>query len=158
MVLHIAASDLGLLYADFPNQTLFAASVVTDVGNAATEPTDNATTRQPTVPFSSLEEYVPWLEEYLLHQFSWSTFNTDQIILPHLCQLSSISSTYSKPYVCHTPASVPIYWEVEVKEQLDAEVRKGILEPVPLSNSGVLRSQVSPGTPLTTKKSSTLPK
>lgn len=41
----------------------------------------------------------------------------------------------TKPYACHTPASVPRHWEAEVKKQLDEDVRKGILEPVPVGEA-----------------------
>lgn len=38
----------------------------------------------------------------------------------------------AKPYTCHTPAPVPRHWEVEVEKQLDEDMRKGVLEPVPV--------------------------
>ena len=41
----------------------------------------------------------------------------------------------SKPYACHTPALVPRHWEAEVKRQLDEDVRKGILEAVPVGEA-----------------------
>ncbi|KAK3889447.1 hypothetical protein Pcinc_006555 [Petrolisthes cinctipes] len=41
----------------------------------------------------------------------------------------------AKPYACHTPASVPRHWEAEVKKQLDEDIRKGILEPVPVGEA-----------------------
>lgn len=41
----------------------------------------------------------------------------------------------AKPYACHTPASVPKHWEVEVKKQLDEDVKMWILEPVPVGEA-----------------------
>lgn len=34
----------------------------------------------------------------------------------------------TKPYACHTQASVNRHWEADVKKQLDEDVRKGILK------------------------------
>ena len=35
----------------------------------------------------------------------------------------------------HTPALVPRHWEAEVKKQLNKDIRKGILEPVPVGEA-----------------------
>ena len=87
-----ACRDLGLVHADFPHQSQVAASIVTDVDNAAMEPPDSVPTRPPTVSFPPLEEYVPQLEEWLLRYFSGSTFNTDRSLLPVMV---------SKPHIIH---------------------------------------------------------
>ena len=95
------------------------------------EPADSVPTRPPTVPFSSLEEYVPQLE-WLLRHFSGSTFNTDRSPLPVITRELHVIHLIpdAKPYDCHTPVSVSRHWEVEVKKQLDEDIRKGILELV----------------------------
>lgn len=38
---------------------------------------------------------------------------------------------------CHTPALISHHWEEEVKRQLDKDVRKGIIEPVPARKATV---------------------
>ncbi|XP_076036521.1 uncharacterized protein LOC143022265 [Oratosquilla oratoria] len=127
-----ACKDLGLVHPNFPHQPAVAAS-------AATESTDGALPlpRPTSVPFTSLEENVPQLENWLLRHFSGSTFNTDRSPLPvmegepHAIHLLPDA----KPYACHTPATVPKHWEAVVKKQLDEDVRKGILEPVPVGEA-----------------------
>ena len=37
----------------------------------------------------------------------------------------------AKPHACHTPATVPKHWEEEVKLQLEEDVKRGVLQPVP---------------------------
>ena len=37
----------------------------------------------------------------------------------------------AQPQACHTPASVPKHWRAEVKQQLDDDVRRGVIRPVP---------------------------
>ena len=36
----------------------------------------------------------------------------------------------TKPIAVHTPASIPIHWQEEVKQQLDADVALGVIEKV----------------------------
>ncbi|KAK3888979.1 hypothetical protein Pcinc_006984 [Petrolisthes cinctipes] len=129
-----ACKDLGLVHADFPYQSPVVAPTSADVGNATSESADYLLARPDTVPLTPLEENVPQLEAWLLRHFSGSTFNTDRSPLPvmegkpHSIHLLPDA----KPYACHTPASVPRHWEAKVKKQLDEDIRKGILEPVPV--------------------------
>ncbi|MPC60513.1 hypothetical protein E2C01_054560 [Portunus trituberculatus] len=73
-----ACKDLGLVYVDFPHQTPFVASTVTDIGDSVLEPTDGALL----LPFPTLEENISQLESWLLCHFSGSMFNTDRSPLP----------------------------------------------------------------------------
>lgn len=131
-----ACKDLGLVHADFPHQSTTVASA--DVGDAtASTPADCTPPRPATIPLQPVEENASRLEEWLLHHFSGSTFNTDRSPLPvmegepHVIHL--LPGT--KPHACHVPASVPRHWETEVKRQLDEDVRKGVLEPVPVGEA-----------------------
>ena len=132
-----ACKDLGLVHVDFPHQPAVVASTAAGVDDTAPESADSALPRPATVPFPPLEENVPRLEDWLLRHFSGSTFNTDRSPLPvmegepHVIHLLPDA----KPYACHTPASVPVHWAAEVKKQLDEDVRKGILEPVPVGEA-----------------------
>ena len=37
------------------------------------------------------------------------------------------------PYATHTPIPVPYQWKQEIKESLDADLQKGMIEPVPIA-------------------------
>lgn len=84
-------------------------------------------------PFPPLEEHVERIEQWLLRHFSSTTFNTAKTPLPvmegkpHHIHLEPGAT----PYACHTPAPVPKHWEDEVKAQLEEDVRRGVIEPVP---------------------------
>ena len=127
-----ACRDLGLVHEDFPHQTLLVAS--TGMSRASGPPTPpTAPPRPSSMPLPPLEENVQRLEEWLLQRFSSTTFNTTRNPLPvmagkpHHIHLAPDAV----PHACHTPASVPKHWENEVKEQLDEDVRRGVLQPVP---------------------------
>lgn len=84
------------------------------------------------LPFPLLEEHTTCLENWLLQHFSSATFNTTRTPLPmmegkpHRIHLTPGAI----PCTCHTPASVPKYWEKEVQAQLDEDVKCGVIEPV----------------------------
>jgi len=84
------------------------------------------------MPFLPLEN-VPRLQEWLLAHFSSSTFDTKWYPLPvmtgppHHIHLSADAV----PYACHTPVLIPKHWEAEVQQQLDEDVRKGVIRQVP---------------------------
>lgn len=134
-----ACKGLGLLPPDFPHHTSVAAAtsalggmVVAQQEQARPEG-DCIPPRPEATPFAPLEENVGKLEEWLLRHFSATTFNTAKSPLPvmagapHHIHLTSDA----RPYACHVPASVPKHWEVEVKAQLDEDVRRGVIEAVP---------------------------
>lgn len=128
-----ACKDLGLVHADFPQPPVREVASVSGSGPTPPSRLTAAPPRPNTMPLPPLEENVPMLQEWLLGHFSTSTFDTDQYPLPvmagppHHIHLSPDAT----PYACHTPASVPKHWEAEVKRQLDEDVRKGVIRPVP---------------------------
>ena len=123
-----ACRDLGIIPQGFPQPaTVMAAAEVTEsVSNGAPE-------RPTTMPLQPLEENVPRLEQWLLRHFSSSTFDTESCPLrvmdgaPHHIHLRE----GAQPHACHTPASVPKHWAAEVKRQLDDDVERGVIRPVP---------------------------
>ena len=126
-----ACKDLGLVPLEFPHHVPVVAS-----SRASVTADDTPTVlpdRPSSMPFAPSEENVSRLEEWLLQHFSSTTFNTSREPLPvmagkpHHIHLSK----GAVPYACHTPASVPKHWEREVKAQLEEDVRKGVLQPVP---------------------------
>ena len=124
-----ACKGLGSVSEAFPHQP----PSVAQVGVNMAIPTASLPPKPLSVPLQPLEENVPRLEEWLLQHFSSSTFNTAREPLPvmegkpHHIHLAR----EAVPYVCHTPASVPKHWEKEVKDQLDEDIRRGVLQAVP---------------------------
>ncbi|MPC48894.1 hypothetical protein E2C01_042680 [Portunus trituberculatus] len=121
-----ASKDLCLVHTDFPHQTPVVASTVTNIGNIPPGPADGTLLQPFIVPFPPLEENIPQLKSWLLRHFSGSMFNNDRSPLPVMVGKLHVIHLVpdAKLYACHTPALVPRHWEVEVKKQLDEDVRK----------------------------------
>ncbi|XP_063888612.1 uncharacterized protein K02A2.6-like [Scylla paramamosain] len=126
-----ACKELGLVPAGFPHHSLPTVQAV-EARDTTAEPAQPPA-KPATIPFPPHEEHVRRLEEWLLQHFSASAFNTTRSPLPvmdgepHHIYLAP----NAVPYACHTPASVPKHWEDEVKAQLEDDVRRGVIEPVP---------------------------
>ena len=126
-----ACKELGLVPASFPHHSQPAVQAL--VAESAVPELDQSPVRPETIPFPPHEEHVGRLEEWLLQHFSATAFNTTRNPLPvmkgepHHIHLSP----NAVPYACHTPASVPKHWESEVKAQLEEDIRRGVIEPVP---------------------------
>ncbi|XP_063876921.1 uncharacterized protein K02A2.6-like [Scylla paramamosain] len=126
-----ACKELGLVPAGFPHHSLPTVQAV-EARDTTAEPAQPPA-KPATIPFPPHEEHVRRLEEWLLQHFSASAFNTTRSPLPvmdgepHHIHLAP----NAVPYACHTPASVPKHWEDEVKAQLEDDVRRGVIEPVP---------------------------
>lgn len=126
-----ACKKLGLVHPDFPHQAPLIAS--TSIEGDPRIPTPTLVPRPSVIPLPPLEENASRLEEWLLQHFSSTTFNTSREPLPvmagkpHHIHLAPDAV----PHACHTPASVPKHWEKEVKEQLDEDMRRGVLQQVP---------------------------
>ena len=92
------------------------------------------------LPFPGNEENRHRLERYLLDHYAASAFNVcEHQPLPMMSgpPLSLNIDPKAIPKPCHTPITVPVHWQDEVKAGLDRDVRLGVLEKVP------------PGTPVT---------
>ena len=88
----------------------------------------------PDIPFEPKEENVPKLKQYLIDYYSTSTMNLcSHQKLPEVSgpPLHFTLKPDAVPVAVHTPATVPIHWFNEVKNQLDRDVTMGILEVVP---------------------------
>ena len=81
-----------------------------------------------------IETYsVDELKQILIDHYRSSTFNTcphQPLPLMHGPPLEFHVDPEAKPFVCHTPASVPAHWEKKVKEDLERDVAMGVLEKV----------------------------
>lgn len=127
-----ACKDLGLVPDTFPFHVPTAAGTrMESVSDPELPPTPE------TIPYPPLEENVERLQEWLKQHFSASTFNTDRSPLPAMAGAPHHIHLHAdaRPFACHTPAQVPRHWEREVKKQLDEDVRKEILLPVPAGES-----------------------
>ncbi|KAK4313454.1 hypothetical protein Pmani_015211 [Petrolisthes manimaculis] len=123
-----ACKELGIVHPDFPKPVPMVAGVAIE-GNRGSDIPE----RPISMPFKPLEENVPRLEEWLLGQFSTTTFNNESYPLrvmegsPHRIHLMEGARTHT----CFTPTSVPKHWGTEVKKQLDEDVKRGVLRQVP---------------------------
>ena len=121
--------ELGLVHADFPQPS----PLVAGTGLVGDDVSSDIPARPTSMPLQPLKKNVARLEEWLLRQFSSSTFNADRYPLrvmqgpPHRIHLKE----GARPHTCHTPASVPKHWANEVKRQLDDDVKGGVIRLVP---------------------------
>ena len=84
------------------------------------------------LPFPGTEENR---QRFLLDHYAASSFNVcEHQPLPMMSgpPLSLTINPNATPKPCHTPITVPIHWQDEVKAGLDRDVRLGVLEEVPL--------------------------
>ena len=132
----IALKDLGLLHPDFPavpshNNMAKDSKEVAPCGCPYRAPIPP---KPESIPFKPTEANRDALERWLREHFRSSAFNT----CPHQrLQVMSgrpLDITFAreaKPSAVHTPIPVPHHWKKKVKEDLDRDVRLGIIEPVP---------------------------
>ena len=86
------------------------------------------------IPFLPVESNVEKLEMYLKDAFASSTFNLSP---PFPAMNDTIPAKIhikpgAKPDPKHVPIPVPIYWRDTIKKQLNDDVAKGVIEPVPV--------------------------
>ena len=82
------------------------------------------------LPFPGMEENRHRLERYLLDHYAATAFNVcEHQPLPMMSgpPLSLTIDPNATPKPCHTPITVPIHWQDEVKAGLDRDVRLGVL-------------------------------
>ena len=112
-------------------------------------------TRQPTpekpahLPYPATNENDSKLKQYILDQFFSSAFNSSSpfpsmdVTLAHIhlkpdatpyaTHTHTHTHTHTRTHThTHTTISVPYHWKQEIKESLDVDVQKGIIEPVPI--------------------------
>ena len=92
------------------------------------------------LPYAPTEENIPKLKEWLLDYYGSTAFNTcEHQELPLMTgePLRLHVDPNAKPYAVHKPATVPIHWQEQVHNDLERDVRLGVLE------------KVSPNTPVT---------
>ena len=131
-----ALIQLGVIPKDFP-QVGAAAESASIEGNSAVCgcPCRSLPPSRPQqLPFKACKENIEKMKSWLGERYSNSTFNkcTHQVlkgITGPALQLHVDPS--AKPIAVHTPSTIPLHWEKEVKKQLDDDVNLGVLEKVP---------------------------
>ena len=84
--------------------------------------------------FLSLKQRWKKIKDWIVNWYKSSTFNTcEHQPLPKMKgePLGIYTREDGKPYVVHTHSPIPVHFQQEVKEQLDRDVRLGVLEKVP---------------------------
>ena len=86
------------------------------------------------LPFSPVPENIEKMKKWLLDNYSSSVFNQcPHQLLPEMDgpPISLHVSDDARPVKHNTPASIPLHWQDKVKEDLERDVRMGVLERVP---------------------------
>ena len=89
----------------------------------------------PPLPFPATKENRGRLEKYLLDYYASSAFNTcthQPLNLMNTPLMRLMINDDATPAVHHNPIPVPLHWQDEVKAMLDANVRMGVMEKVPI--------------------------
>jgi hypothetical protein len=134
-----ALKDLKVLPEGFPSAV---SSMSTNASVRAKDPTDecrclprsSAPERPVGVPFPPTEQNKSKLKRWLIEAFASSGFNTCSH--QKLCVMSGkpmdiVFKSDEEPYAVHTPIPIPRNWKERVKQEIDRDVRLGIIEPVP---------------------------
>ena len=137
-----ALENLGVISPDFPEIQPDPAMVVSGI-EASGDSLCRCPRRGQEVPpvpntlppgLSGREEDVPALREWLLKYYEASAFNTcEHQPLPMMTgePLQLHLDPGATPVAVHKPAMVPIHWLDKVKDDLDRDVKIGVLEKVP---------------------------
>ena len=136
-----ACKELGLIDANFPEcvDSSCAATTATKMDDSEDTkckciPRKVAPEKPEEIPFPPTEENVDKLKKWLLKEFEASAFNTcSHQPLKEMtgAPMDIVFKQEYKEHRVHTPIEVPHYWKYQVKEDLDKDVRLGIIEPVP---------------------------
>ena len=134
-----ALTNLGALPPDFPaipaRPQLFAASTEAPICSCPQRPAE-----PPPLPTSlppglnATPEDVPALKQWILDYYASSTFNTcthQPLRMMTGEPLRLYVDPDAKPYAVHKPAIIPIHWQEQVFNDLERDVRLGVLEKVP---------------------------
>ena len=87
------------------------------------------------LPFEPTEENIVKMEEWIFKQYLSSSFNVcEQQPLPMISSsppVKLIVEENAVPVACTKASSIPINWLEKIKEELDKDVRLGVIAPVP---------------------------
>ena len=113
-----------------PNTFPFPMDHISSVDNT---PSLSLPRRPEKIPFTPTEDNVLQLKQYLLNEFSNTTFNREGPFPVMKAKPAHIHiNSDAKPHVKHTPIPIPFNLKQSVKKSLDDDVLRGIIAPVPI--------------------------
>jgi len=129
-----ALIELGLIDENFPNYNTPNAATIKSPEQCHCFQRSEAPEKPDTIPYAPTKENVPKLKEWLLKRFASSGFN--KCTHQELGTMTGVPMDIhfkedATPHAVHTPIPVPLHWRYRVKEDLDRDVRLGIIEKVP---------------------------
>ena len=132
--------NLGIINTDFPQVKVTdlnaaVAGIVMEQDTCDCPPRQQPPKRPDQLPFEPCEGNINSMKQWLLERFARSTFNkcTHQRLPMMDCQPVKIHvKRDAEPITAKKGPAVPLHWRDKVKEQLDQDVRLGILEKVPV--------------------------
>ncbi len=132
-----ACEDLGLISRNFPSIGETSESQVdsTSVSECDCLKRMPPPPKPTQLPFPATRENRALLEKYLRDYYASSAFNTcTHQPMPKMNTLPMrlMIDPNAIPKAHHKPIPVALHWQDEVKEALDADVRMGLMEPVPI--------------------------
>ena len=130
-----ALRDLALIDKNFPHHKSHEsrlASAKTDICNCPQR--TPAPKRPQVIPFKPTRENIPKLKAWLLDTFASSVFNTYPHQTLQVMSGAEVDVRFKSgavPVAVHTPIPIPHHWKSQVKDDIERDVRLGIIEPVP---------------------------
>ena len=88
------------------------------------------------IPFPPTEENIPKLKQWILDHYSTSAFlcckNQPLPMVNTTPTMKLYVDPEAKPKAFHKPYPVPVHWKADIKAGLDADVKLGVIEKVPI--------------------------
>ena len=123
-----ACTEIGILPPTFP----YPMDQNAHINSIEDTPLKLDKRRPKTIPYRATEDNIPKLKQHLIDSFPGvfqkSTPFKEMNTKPAHIHLKEDA----KPVAVHTPINVPLYWRDEIKASLDQDVKRGIIEPVPI--------------------------
>ena len=126
--------DVNIISSSFPYPMPYTDTVhATSVEQSSTKKQPIIPQRPIKLPYSPTEENIPKLEQFLISQFKDTAFNKSGPLPMMTGPPAHIHlKENATPYVRHTPVPIPFHWKHAIKESLDNDVERTIINPVPI--------------------------
>ena len=144
-----ACRELGIIGEDFPSIGAFR-KTSSALSNMSTETSPGLDDSRPCtcpartlpppcpteLPYPPTVENITKLEDWIKERYAGSAFNQCSHqplpLIKSTPPLRLYVEETTRPVAVHKPVPIPMHWMKAVKEQLDKDVRLGVLEPVPV--------------------------